>query len=194
MTTMPTVVVRKGGFLSAFCYGFFGLLTTCVLCGSGLGFYALHTFRASGGDVAAVVGRIAESLPEWQKALPPALADAVNDVRAADYVAQVNVTAQVVESRRDRVKVLIEATNKGARTVSMLALNVQPTNSSGVPSSTQVVYAATPLAISDEWPGPIMPGSTRKVVRWMSAAGEDARAEIAELRVASDRALAHADQ
>lgn len=188
MSTMPTVVVRKGGFLSALFHGLFLFLTAVVVCACALGFYALRIVDETAGDLFAVGRNVLSDLPRWQQALPPALAEALNDHRAADYRDQVKVSARLVPSARDvdREFTVIEIANNGPETITVLALNVVYEDEHGVPVRELRTYAATPLACNEgDWRGPLLPGSKRKFAErcWGRDGGSQVTVEVAELRI-----------
>lgn len=197
MSSAPSVIVNKSGFLASVARGFFGLLTACVVCATGLGGYAIYSLRESGFDAAHVIGKVVESLPEWQKAMPPAVAEAFDDRRAPEYRDKLDIKVTLVESRHNHARALIEVTNRGDKVVSLLALHANVLDDRGLPIGGKLTYAVSPIAVShEEWPGPLLPGSTRIIERWIDADRADrAQTEIAELRVcrtAAEREVASA--
>lgn len=198
MSSGPQVIVKKGGFLAALCTGFFGFLTTTVVCATGLGVYTIHTFKSTGFDAAGLVGKVVETLPKWREAMPPAISDAFDDRRAPEYREQLDVDVKLVEFRRNHARALIEVTNNGKEIVSVLALRARVLDDRGLPTGSSLEYVVSPLAIDErDWPGPLLPGSTRTIERWLDASqGEKAVSEIVELRVSnkgSDGKLASAE-
>jgi hypothetical protein len=188
MSGVPTVIVRKGGFLSALFHGVFGFLTAVVVCVSVLGFYALHVVNSKASDLVALTGEVVSGLPEWQKNLPPLLGDAFDSRRAVDYRDQIDVSVRTATSpsHSGREVAVIEVTNNGSETVTVLALNVVLEDQNGVPLQEFRTYAATPLAFNeDDWRGPLLPGSTRKFARPCCGPvrGLKATVDVAELRV-----------
>jgi len=187
MSGSPTVIVRKGGAISALAHGFFGFLATCVICASGLGFYAMTVFDRQATRVLTLGGSILTNLPEWSASLPPVLSDALNDQRAFEYAPSVKTHVWLAPTRRpDERQAVIEITNTGERTISLLALNVSIENDDGVPLRSVRAYAATPVAFDDEdWQGPLPPGATRKLAWRLRVEDGDveAHAEIVDLRV-----------
>ncbi len=55
-------------------------------------------------------------------------------------------------------------TNRGHEVVSTLAIRVAAVNGSNVPLHEWTEVVATPIAVVDEWRGPLMPGATRHVI------------------------------
>ena len=192
MSTGPSVIVnKKGGFLSALAHGVFGFLTATVVCVSGLGFYGLWVVNSSAGQIIGT-GRdlsvlILETLPDWQKALPPALADAVNDRREPSYRDQLDVSVRF-KPGKDHPRAVVQIKNTGDETVSLLMARIVVLDEDGEPIHVFAEPVATPLAFDDhDWPGPILPGSTRTVsVSLHSRSADefsDATIEITELRI-----------
>lgn len=195
MSSTPTVIVKKGGFLATVARGLFGSVMVVVICGTVLGVYALRTVDR---HVTSLFQSVASAWPEWQKALPPVLSDAVNDRRAPEYRESVNVTARVEATGKDddqRVLVL-QVANKGQQTISLLALHVVLENDRDVPVRDFSVFAATPLAIEHDWRGPLFPGETRKIVERLHDVSGAVKAEVetTELRLWSPPAPAHAEK
>jgi hypothetical protein len=187
MSTMPAVIVRKGGFLAPLFYGLFGFLSAVVVCATLLGVYGLHIADTTTDSLFAIGGQVISGLPQWQQALPPMLAEALDDRRAPDYRGQIDVVVETVPARdkRGRALTLIEVTNNGPETVTVLALNVVLEDEDGVPVQESRSYAATPIVIDeDDWRGPLLPGSTRKFTQCCyHGAGLRPAVEVAELRV-----------
>ena len=193
MHSGPSVVVHKGGFLASVARGFFTLLTVLVICVSGLAGAGLWLVNRHMDRFASVGTEVLRLLPDWQAALPPALADAVHDRRAPEYREQLQLTARVIPGdSSDEPKLMLEVVNRGPQTVTMLAARVD-FERDGVPVHTRLEYVITPLAIDKaEWPGPLLPGETRRIVRRLKSAdpGASLRIETCELRVWSPDATA----
>lgn len=191
MNVTPAVVVKRGGFLSAVASGFFGLLITAVICGTGLASYGMYIFNERVGGAFSLAGSIVESLPDWSEKLPPALADMLSDRRAADYRQNVDVRVRLadVDGRRGTRAVVFEVSNTGSETITMMAINVALQDGRKVPLEELRAYAATPVTFDEgDWRGPLMPGSTRTFsARLYGRTVEDithVSAEISELRIA----------
>ena len=80
--------------------------------------------------------------------------------------------------------------NNGDEVVSLLALRVVLLDEHDQLLTESQEWAATPVAIEDDWRGPIMPGSKRRFVCWRSCPHEAGpldvvtpEIEITELRV-----------
>jgi hypothetical protein len=185
---MPAVVVKKSGLFSALFHGLFGFLTAVVLCATGLGFYGLHIVDETASGLFSLGDNLIQGLPQWKEALPPMLAEALNDRRDPGYRSELDIAVQTVSSRNrhDRPTTVIEVSNNGSETVTVLALNVVLEDENGVPVGEFRTYAATPLTVDEgDWRGPLLPGSTRKFTERCCGHGDTVRAtiEVAELRV-----------
>lgn len=185
--TSPTVI-KRGGFLSALAYGFFGFLTATVVCGTGLAFYGLRVADRSAGDIIEFGGDLIESLPQWREKFPPILADALKDRRDPNYRDNLDLDVRLTDDTagNDQYKMLvINATNQGDETVTLMSVRVVLVDKNGVPVRSETTYAATPLTVEGEWRGPLLPGSTRRcsIPLWHCRSDLTAQVEITELRV-----------
>ena len=187
MNHMSPVVVKKMGFFPALFLGLFGTIIASVVCAAGLGFYGLNIVDNKAGDVLALGQGLIRGLPEFQEALPPALADLLDDKRDPQYRRNIDVEARIVPDRNrdDRGRAVITVTNNGDETVSLMSLRVVLEDDRQVPIREMVTYAATPVTIDDQWRGPLLPGSTRKfsVCTWRGSGELDVSAEVTDLRV-----------
>ncbi len=188
MSTAPAVIIKRGGFFSTVAQGVFGSLMVLLICGTVLGLYGMHLWDK---HALTITRELAGALPEWRRVLPPAIVDALNDRRAADYRGSLGVTARVATRSGDdgeRV-VVIEVANNGNETVSFLALRVVLEDGRQVPVQELNVLAATPLALGNcEWRGPLQPGAQRVLAeRVRSVRGElKPVLEIADVRIWSE--------
>ena len=128
-----------------------------------------------------------EALTDWQQALPPALADALDDRRDLTYRRSVDVSVDLIDGANSRMTTpVVEVVNRGDKVITLLCLRVAVEDEQGIPTREMTVYAATPLAIDSEWRGPLLPGSTRRFAIRSSRVGSDATTaslEITELHV-----------
>ena len=192
MNTGPAVIVNKrGGFLSALAFGFFGLLTTTIVCASGLGFYGLYVVNGNANEIVKL-GKdlglgVLDGFPEWIDALPPVLTDAFNDRRDPTYRNELNVDAIVVRETDGRSRAIVTVRNSGDETVSLLMARIVFRNEQGVPVHEYTKPIATPLSFDDrDWPGPILPGSERVVSVPLRSRTQDelsATVELTEIRL-----------
>lgn len=193
MSTMPAIVVKKGGFLSSLFSGLFGFLIVVVVCASGLGFYALHIADSKVDGLFTITTDLISGLPEWQRNLPPLLSELLDDRRAPDYREQIEVAVRTVPSPDDpsREVTVLRVANNGSETITVLALSVVLENADGVPISERRVYAATPIMVDeDDWRGPLLPAESRRFVvhrhgrcRANHIGGLEASVGVTELRV-----------
>ena len=146
------VVIHKR--MSVFSVAIFSLamvLIAAIGCATALAFHAI-----------AIVDR--RTLPEITEALPPALADAIDDERRTDYLADLTITSRIVDSdHRGRSRGVVTITNDGDRVVSLLSLRVVGLDSGDTPVWEDVTWGATPIQIDDEWRGPLLPGVRREI-------------------------------
>ena len=183
MSTGPAVIVNKGGFLAAVAKGVFGTIMVCVFCATALGLYALHIADQGLGPLAR---QVVSALPEWQKAMPPVIADALNDHRAPDYRTSLAISARVIpaDDEPEEGLMVLEIKNKGDQTVSLLPLRLVIENPSGDRMHDVSLLAAAPLSVGDSY-GPLLPGTERLISRHVRhVAGQSKVAiEITDLRV-----------
>jgi hypothetical protein len=188
MNTVPaTVVVRRGGFLPALTYGIFGTVIALIVCGGVITFSVIELVDRQIDHVMSISTEVVKVLPDWQKALPPALADALDDRRDLGYRDQLDISARVTGERW--ASAVVTVTNNGDRPVTLLSLRVVVEDDDGTPVREFTTYAATPIAIEDEWRGPLLPGSTRRFTAGTlrdSIGDWKASVEITELRVWGD--------
>jgi hypothetical protein len=194
MSGSPSVVVNKGGFFSALVKGFFGLLITAVICGTVLGVYTLNTLS---GDVGRLLGsaeqiacRTIEILPQWQEAMPPIIAESLDDRRAIDYREFIDIQTRKVEHHDGTTFFVVDIYNRGEETVTALPLRILVLDADGVPLRESNTYAATPLMIDEEWNGPLLPGDDPRTVSvvmrgYQNYTLDRASVEIVDLRIAN---------
>jgi hypothetical protein len=148
MSSSPTVVVQKGG----------------VLCGAGLGFYALNMADRKVGDFIRSGKTLLEVVPELRESLGM-VTDLLNDHRTPEYRAQLEAAVKIARAGEDRFSPLavVEVANKGDQTVTYLTARVVVSDAAGVPLHEYRTFVATPVQINEhEWRGPILPGATRR--------------------------------
>lgn len=161
----------KRGFFSTVAWGASLTIITAIVCGTGLGLYGLRIVDTKSDNVLASVQHVIGNLPEIQKNLPPVLADALNDERRPDYLGKIKITASLGAgpNKRGDIHPFVEITNTGDEVVSMLPLRITLSDAQGSGLAQRSRMGATPLGVADEdWPGPLMPGATRKIVQRFS--------------------------
>lgn len=193
----PAVVIKKGGFLGSLALGVFGTLTAAIVCGSGLGIYALNIMDRKAGEMLEFGQGVVGNLPEIAESLPPVLSDALSDRRDPTYRKHVDATVRVVPSKDGdrKTRILVEVTNNGPETVTMMSAAISLEDEGGVPIRDFSAYVATPIAIENEWRGPLMPGSTRRFAyNLRSPVPANANIEITDLRVWDERVSMNAER
>lgn len=183
MNSAPAVIVNKGGFLAAFAKGLFGTIMSVVVCGTALGLYGIYMADKNFGRFAQ---QVFDALPYWQQALPPVLADAVNDRRAPEYRQSLEIATRYVPSQTDSDHgvLLLDIQNKGPATVSLLSLRLVLEDESNERFTELNTLAVTPLPF-DKHAGPLQPDSTREVVQRLTHVRgvPKVKVEVSELRV-----------
>lgn len=191
MNTGPSVVVNKSGFFSSLVKGIFGTVIAIVVCGTVIGVYGL---KAVDNHALKLVEMVEHGVPEvlvamqdWQDAMPPAIRDALNDRRDFDYRSQLAISSpirSIQETHGGGSVVTLEITNQGDEIVSLLALRLF-IEDDGRHSIERISYVATPLAIEDEWRGPLLPGQTRRIAHYVPVQDGDLRVstELTDLRL-----------
>ncbi len=189
----PPVVIKKRTFLSTLALGVSLFGATVVVCATMVVLYGMNIADRRTDGILAGAGDLLRGLPEARKALPPAIADIFDDRRVPDYARQIQVAGKIVRRRlEDRwPSVAIEVKNDGGEMVTLLSLRVVLLDADDHPVAEWNEWAATPLAIDDEdWRGPILPGSTRRLVthpggrlRSLPADAQHVGVEVSDIRV-----------
>lgn len=176
------------------------IAVTGIVCGTGVVMGTLGIANGRIGTVLRLADHAIDDLPATLRNAAPILADATKDRRDPAYAALLAVNATVSDeqgddeeadthrrSRRhehwDTGRAVVEIHNRGDKVVSVLALRVVSLGASDRPITDRTVYGATPLAIENEWRGPLLPGSTRKIVVRCPSGTRKIETEIAEVRV-----------
>lgn len=181
-----TPIIVKRGFFSTLAYGVSGVLITAIVCGTGIVCYGFSILDRKSHDLASLGKELVATIPGILEALPPALGDAINDRRDPGYRSQLDIDVSLASDLDGRwLRPVVTVTNRGAETVSLLALRLVLADESGVPVDERVSYAATPLAVRDEWRGPILPGETRTYATRLYGRARGVRPmfEVTEVRV-----------
>lgn len=188
MSASPSVVVKKGGAITALISGVFGTLIVCVICGAGLGFYAMNLadrkvseFLQSGRTLLDVVPELRESFGM--------VTDLLNDRRAPEYRRELDVSAEVApgRGRHEECAIVVEVANNGDDVVTYLTARVVLEGADGTPLDEYRTFVATPISVpDDQWRGPLLPGSVRRFavpVRVIGSARDlTATIEVTDLR------------
>ena len=162
MSDYPHVTYKKHTFLSALAMGLSAVITF-VISGTVVVIYGLHFAGEKSERLICLAEDAVRGLPEFQKSLPPILADVLNDRRQPDYCKQLEITAstKLLPDRHGTMRTSIQVVNNGREVVSLLSLRTVVLNEENEILVESNEWAATPFAAEDEWRGPIMPGSSR---------------------------------
>ncbi len=155
--------------LTALVIGVFGVGAVSIASVTVVVLYGLRIIDSKTTDIIAFTETTLEStlegLPVLLESLPEAVEKLLNDRRAGDYAANLDVTLDfVVDEHSDRLRPVLAITNRGEQVVSLLAVRVAALNGRGLPIREWTEVVATPITIPDEWRGPLRPGNTRHVV------------------------------
>ena len=148
---------------TAFFLGLFGLGAVAI---SGVTAVALRGLNMADSKATALIELVdgtVEGLPDLLASLPPAIGDVLNDRRAPEYASKVDLKLDFVAAD-DGVRPVLSVSNRGDEVISMLAVRVAALSDRKVPLADWTQVVATPLAIDDDWPGLLYPGSTRHFV------------------------------
>ena len=175
-----------------------------IVAGTAITLYGMSIIDTKANGVLEFAGETIDGLPDLVEALPPALADVLDDRRAPEYAGKLAIDARFVrDSQHGGLVPAVSITNNGDEVVSMLAIRVAALDPRNVPLRDWTQVVATPIAIEDDWCGPLMPHATRHIVLsgWRHMPTADlaevtAAVEVSELRVwtpdsgSDDRAVA----
>jgi len=166
MNAPSHIMVRKHSFLSSTASGISAIVITVIVCGTLALLYTVHLASDKSERIIGLAQSAVRGLPEFQRSLPPALADMLNDRRQPDYAGQLAISAKVVArpGSHGRTRTAIEIVNNGDEVVSLLSLRVVLLDENEQLITESQEWAATPVAIEDDWRGPLMPGSKRRFV------------------------------
>jgi hypothetical protein len=175
--------------LTAFFLGLFGVGAVAIGCVTAVALRGLSMVDSKTSSLINLVDGTVDGLPELLASLPPALGDVLNDRRAPEYAANVDVQLDFLPAD-DGIRPVLTVSNKGTEVISMLAIRVAALSDRKLPLSDWTHVVATPVAIDDDWPGPLYPGNKRHLVlhrtRTVPATMADSlegAVEIADVRV-----------
>ena len=155
---------RRMSALTALVLGVCGLGMTGIVAGSGIVVYTLSIANGKASDIFALAEHTFDGLPKLLESLPPIISDALSDRRAPEYAGKVSIEVGFVPGGRgDSLCPSLIVKNNGDQTVSFLTVRVAAIGENGRALEDWTEVIATPIAIEDEWRGPLMPGSTRYV-------------------------------
>jgi hypothetical protein len=172
----PQVVSTRRSFLSTVAWGVSTAVIAVILAAAAIILYGMNIADRKTDTLAGLAEAGIRNLPELRRALPPVLADAINDERKPDYRDQLDITARLAtvpgcaEGRhgefreREALRPVVEVRNRGKEVVSLLSLRIVVLNEDNVPVAESNEWAATPIAADRDWCGPLMPGATAYIV------------------------------
>lgn len=182
---------RMSPFTALF-LGIFGTISVGIISGGTVAMYALHIVDSKTSNILDFAEGAVANLPEFIDSLPDAISDILHDRRAPEYASNMDIELNfVMDEKHGKLRPTLNITNNGSEVVSIMAVRVAALNKDQVPIHEWTEVVATPLAIDDDWRGPIMPGATRYVVLssgWRGISIEDAAnirgvVEISEMRI-----------
>lgn len=168
MADYPKITYKKHTFLSSLAMGFSAFLIVIVISCTTLIIYGMHFIGDKSEKIVSTVGAAIGGLDEFQQALPPIIADVLNDQRRPDYRDNLEVSARVSQipghnnHNHNQIRVAIQAKNNGDEVVSMLTIRVILLDENNEVISETDKWIATPITADGGLPGPIMPGSNRR--------------------------------
>ena len=191
MSDYPKVTYKKHTFLSSLAMGLSAVVITIIISCTVVIIYGIHFAGDRSEKLVSLVGDAVGGLPELRQALPPALADVLDDRRQPQYAGELEISATtaLTPDQHRSVRTRIEIVNEGSEIVSLLCLRIVVFGSNGEILSESNEWAATPIAADHDWRGPLMPGSHRYFVSSRRALpvflGDELRTEveITDLRV-----------
>lgn len=150
--------------MTALFLGIFGVGAVGIASGTSVVLYAMHVIDRNVSEAIGLVDGTLTDLPAFIDSLPDSIGELLHSRRAPEYAAQIDVSVDfVADSRSDTVRPVLTIVNNGDEVVSLLAIRVAALKDK-VPARDWTEVVATPLAIDHDWPGPLMPGSTRHIV------------------------------
>ena len=188
MTTYP----QRMSPWTAFFIGVFGFGGVTVMGVTAIALRGLSLADTRISDVLGFAQGTIDALPTIVERLPDSVGDLLHDSRRPDYAGKLEISAKLVADEvRGRMRPVITIRNGGDEVVSLLAVRVAAVDENNRPRGEWTEVVATPLAIEDEWRGPLLPGNTRHVVgssSWRWAGSRDASnltavVEVADVRV-----------
>ena len=158
-------VQKRMSPITAFFLGIFSVIAIGIASGTLITLYGMYVIDAKASSVLGLAKGTITGLPDLLDSLPPAVSDVLNDRRAPEYAAQLEIDVHLItDERSGGVRPVLTVTNTGDEVVSMLAVRVAALNADSVPLRDWTQVVATPLAIEDDWRGPLFPHGQRHVV------------------------------
>ena len=180
------VVNKKMSFLASLVWGTCSVIIVTIACASGIVFYGLHIVEKSIDDLPGIVKKV------------PMLRDALSSERRIDYIDDLDIEIGFTDHPyyEDRMRAVATITNQGKELVSWLSIRVVVTDDMGNILDADVRTIATPVAIDDDFPGPLVPGGTRPftICSFKRSDHPSAQYEVTDLRVWTPDAWGHDDE
>ena len=85
------VVVNKRGFLSTLAMSIATVVSVTIICASSVAIYGLTIVDNRTRDLISMSPDAMTALLQWQDSLPPAVKDAITDIRSPEYQDQIDV-------------------------------------------------------------------------------------------------------
>jgi hypothetical protein len=166
MSDYPQITYKKHTFLSSVAMGLSALAITIIISCTVVIIYGIHFAGDRSEKLVSLVSDAVGGLPDLRQALPPALADVLDDRRQPDYAGELDISAKTtfVPDQHRMVRTRIEVVNEGGQVVSLLSLRIVVFAANGEILAESNEWAATPIAADHNWRGPLMPGSHRYFV------------------------------
>jgi hypothetical protein len=178
---------KRMSVFTATALGITAVLVTCIISSAVIVVYGMRVIDKKSDAILSTARSVIGELPALKAALPPALADAIRDERRPDYTENLKIAVEVnpTVGRDGQADTSFSVTNAGDAVVSTLALRVVGMDENARPVWATTEYIATPLAIDNEWRGPLMPHATRHASthQWPSRRVSTVEYEVTELRL-----------
>lgn len=171
--------------VTAFFLGVFGVAAVGLLGATAIALSAVHTINRQATGIVGFVTNSIDGLPELIESLPPALGDVLDDRRAPEYASEITIDVTLITDDHGHIRPVMTIENTGGEMITMLAIRVAALNADNVPVREWTEVVATPIAIDDDWRGPIMPGRVRHVVGSRAYRGESID-KLSKLTVATE--------
>ncbi len=143
-----------------------------------------------------VVGSI-DDLPSIVKKVPM-LRDALSSERRIDYIDELDIKIDFTDHPYydDHMRAIATITNGGEELVSWLSIRVVVSDDVGNVLDEDSAMVATPVALDDDFPGPLVPGRTRRftICTFKRSDHPSAQFEITDLRVWAPDVWGHEDE
>jgi hypothetical protein len=181
-----TVIHKRMSFLSVAALSLALVLIAAIVSATGITIYGMRLIDHKTNDLGGLLKETVQALPEIRRALPPALADAVDDERRPDYRTELKFAVRLSQDQGgDYDRAIVEVENCGDRVVTLLSMRIIGLDKDGEPVVERNTWAATPLQADHDWRGPLLPKETRRfaVPCWTDRRVAKIVHEVTDLRV-----------